>query len=74
MHSFLNTKLLIRALGYERYSGLQLVLKGLDTIYVLNNPVLNIARDESLSRTRDEMASVEYDLMKVLIRNLLGKQ
>jgi len=66
-------KLLIRALGYEQYFGLQLVLKGLDTMYVPNNPVLHIARDESLSRTRDKMASVEYDLMKVLIRNLLGK-
>ena len=67
-------RLLVRALGYEQYFGLQLVLKGLDTIYVPNNPVLHIARDESLSRTRDKMVNVEYGLMKVLIRDLLGKR
>jgi glycosyltransferase involved in cell wall biosynthesis len=52
-------KLLKRAVGFEQHFGIQLVIRGLDTIYIPNNPVLHIARDESLSRTRDRTANVE---------------
>jgi hypothetical protein len=66
-------KLLKRAVGFEQHFGIQLVIRGLDTIYIPNNPVLHIARDESLSRTRDRTANVENILMKALIKGLLRK-
>jgi glycosyltransferase involved in cell wall biosynthesis len=66
-------KLLKRAPGNEQYFALQLALKGLNTIYVPSNPVLHIAREESLSRTRDKTANVEKILMKALIKDLLRK-
>jgi len=66
-------RLLRRAIGFEQYYGLQLVLKGLDTIYVPSNPVLHIAREESLSRTRDKTAKAEYYVMKILFKELLSK-
>jgi len=66
-------ELLKRAPGNEQYFGLQLILKGLGTIYIPSNPVLHIARDESLSRTRDKTANVENILMKALIKDLLRK-
>jgi len=67
-------KLLKRAFGNEQYFALQLVLKGFDTIYVPNNPVLHIARSESLSRTmyREELKK-EFEFMKGLYRELLQK-
>lgn len=65
--------LLKRAIGFEQYFGLQLVLKSLDTIYVPNNPVLHIVRRESLSRTKDRTIIIEYRLMKALIKELLNK-
>jgi len=66
-------ELLRRAPSNEQYFGLQLVLKGINTIYIPSNPVLHMAREESLSRTKDEKAKAEYDLMKALIKNLLNK-
>jgi glycosyltransferase involved in cell wall biosynthesis len=65
-------RLLKRAPGNEQYFALQLVLKGFDIIYVPNNPVLHIARRESLSRTmyREELKR-EFEIMKSLYRNLL---
>jgi glycosyltransferase involved in cell wall biosynthesis len=66
-------RLLKRAIGFEQYFGLQLVLKGLETIYIPNNPVLHIARNESLSRTRDKTANIENNLMRALIKDLLKK-
>ena len=66
-------RLLRRAVGFEQYYGLQLVLKGLDTIYVPSNPVLHIAREESLSRTRDKTVKAEYYVMKILFKELLSK-
>ena len=64
--------MLIRALGYEQYFGLQLVLKGLDTVYVPNNPVLHIARGESLSRTKiNYRVKLEVRIMRSLYRSLL---
>ena len=65
--------LLKRAPGNEQYFGLQLILKGYDTIYTPNNPVLHIIR-ESLSRTRDgaELKN-EIEVMRSLIRGLLEK-
>jgi glycosyltransferase involved in cell wall biosynthesis len=67
-------RLLRRAPGNEQYFALQLVLKGFDTIYVPNNPVLHIARSESLSRTRyREELKREFEIMKSLYRGLLQK-
>jgi len=66
-------ELLRRAPSNEQYFGLQLILKGLDTIYAPSNPVLHIAREESLSRTRDKTAKAEYYTMKILIKNLLNR-
>jgi glycosyltransferase involved in cell wall biosynthesis len=67
-------KLLKRAPGNEQYFALQLVLKGFDTIYIPNNPVLHIARGESLSRTRyREELKKEFEIMKGLYRELLQK-
>jgi hypothetical protein len=66
-------ELLKRAPGNEQYFGLQLVLQGFDTIYTPNNPVLHIARNESLSRTRDKAANIENNLMRALIKDLLRK-
>jgi len=67
-------KLLKRAFGNEQYFALQLVLKGFDTIYVPNNPVLHIARSESLSRTRYiEELRKEFEIMKNLYRELLQR-
>jgi len=67
-------KLLKRAPGNEQYFALQLVLEGFDTIYIFNNPVLHIARSESLSRTRyREELKKEFEIMKGLYRELLQK-
>jgi glycosyltransferase involved in cell wall biosynthesis len=67
-------KLLKRAPGNEQYFALQLVLKGFDTIYVPNNPILHIVRSESLSRTRyREELKREFEIMKGLYRELLQK-
>jgi hypothetical protein len=67
-------KLLKRVPGNEQYFALQLVLKGFDTIYVPNNPVLHIMRSESLSRTRyREELKKEFKIMKGLYRELLLK-
>jgi glycosyltransferase involved in cell wall biosynthesis len=65
-------RLLKRAFGNEQYFALQLVLKGFDTIYIPSNPVLHIARSESLSRTkyREELRK-EFEIMKSLYRELL---
>jgi len=65
-------RLLKRAPGNEQYFALQLVLKGFDTIYVPNNPVLHIARSESLSRTRyREELKREFEIMEGLYKELL---
>jgi len=66
-------RLLRRAIGFEQHYGLQLVLRGLDMIYVPNNPVLHIAREESLSRTKDKTAKAEYYIMRTLFKELLSK-
>jgi glycosyltransferase involved in cell wall biosynthesis len=67
-------KLLKRAPGNEQYFALQLILEGFDTIYVPNNPVLHIARSESLSRTKyEEELKKEFKIMKNLYRELLLK-
>jgi glycosyltransferase involved in cell wall biosynthesis len=66
-------KLLKRAPGNEQYFGLQLALKGLDTVYVPNNPVLHIARSETLSRTKSRERELEVKVMKALYRSLLRK-
>ncbi len=68
-------KSLKRAIGFEQHFGLQLIIKGLDSIYVPNNPILHIERDESLSRTR-KLSELhrEYIIMKALYRKLLEDQ
>ncbi|MEM3907929.1 MAG: glycosyltransferase, partial [Nitrososphaerota archaeon] len=61
-----------RALGYEQYVGLKLVLNGFKSVYIPSNPVLHVHRKESLSRTerRGEIAT-EVALMKSLYAKLL---
>jgi glycosyltransferase involved in cell wall biosynthesis len=66
--------LLKRAPGNEQHFALQLLLKGLETIYVPSNPVLHIAREESLSRTRNKKElRLEVEVMKSLYKQLLAK-
>jgi len=67
-------ELLKRAFGNEQYFALQLILEGFDTIYIPSNPILHIARSESLSRTkyREELRK-EFEIMKGLYRELLLK-
>jgi len=64
---------LVRGLGFEQHLGLQLVLRGFDSIYLPDNPVLHIVR-ESLSRTEkhDEIVA-ELEIMRSLIRGLIEK-
>ncbi len=65
--------LLKRALGNEQYFGLQLILKGLDTIYIPNNPILHIFH-ESLSRLANKNdLKQETEIMKILTRRLLER-
>ncbi|MCR8463623.1 MAG: glycosyltransferase family 2 protein [Crenarchaeota archaeon] len=60
--------------GNEQYFGLQIVLKGFDTIYVPSNPVYHITRTESLSRTsKKREVRTEFDVMKSLYASLLSK-
>ena len=66
--------LLKRAFGNEQHLALQILLKGLETIYVPSNPVLHIAREESLSRTRNKKElRLEIEVMKLLYKQLLAK-
>jgi len=63
---------LVRAPGNEQYFAIQLILRGFDTIYVPNNPVLHIVR-ESLSRVRNRReVEAEIEVMKKLFAELLG--
>jgi len=63
---------LVRAPGNEQYFTLQLILRGFDTIYVPDNPVLHIAH-ESLSRVRNRRElEAEIEVMKKLFAELLG--
>jgi len=64
-------ELLRRAPGNEQYFGMQLILKGLDSIYVPGNPVLHIAREESLSRSNAGEIKLETRIMKSLYRKLI---
>jgi hypothetical protein len=64
-----------KAPGNEQYFGLQLLLKGFDAIYTPNNPVLHIARGESLSRTKhcEEELEKELEIMKEFYKVLLSR-
>jgi len=63
---------LVRAPGNEQYFALQLILKGFDTIYVSDNPVLHIVH-ESLSRVRNKRElETEIEVMRRLLAKLLG--
>jgi len=62
---------IVRAPGNEQYFALQLILRGFDTIYVPDNPVLHILR-ESLSRVRNRRElETEAEVMKMLFAELL---
>ena len=65
-------ELLRRAPGNEQYFGLQLVLKGFDTIYVPSNPVLHIIH-QSLSRGNKNEIRKESRIMKALYAELLAR-
>jgi len=62
-----------RAPGNEQYFGLQLLLKGFETVYIPNNPVLHIARGESLSRAKHGRGELEKEseIMKEFYKVLL---
>jgi len=62
-----------RAPSNEQYFGLQLLLKGLDTIYVPSNPVLHAARGESLSRASRREVEQEFEVMRSLYVDLLKR-
>jgi len=63
---------LVRAPGNEQYFALQSILRGFDTIYVPDNPVLHIAH-ESLSRVRSKQeVEAEIEVMRGLFAELLG--
>jgi len=65
---------LVRAPGNEQYFTLQLILRGFDTIYVPDNPVLHIVR-ESLSRTEKcHELMTELEIMRSLIRKLIERR
>jgi len=67
-------ELLRRAIGFEQHFGLQMILKGLDTIYIPDNPVLHLARSESLSRTKKRYEIIqELEIMKTLYKDVLQK-
>ena len=66
-------ELLKRAPGNEQYFGLQLILKGFDTIYVPSNPILHAARSESLSRANRCEVKREFEIMRSLYADLLQK-
>ena len=63
-----------RGFGCEQHISLQLILKGLDCVYVPGNPVLHIVR-ESLSRTSDprvqEALNREFEAMRSLYADLI---
>jgi len=63
--------LLIRAPGNEQYVGLQLIMRGYESIYDPSNPILHIVH-ESLSRTTDEKIKTEYRVMKSLYWKLIN--
>ena len=66
--------MLKRYIGFEQHFALQLFLEGLDSIYVPNNPVLHIARNDSLSRSKNvEELLRELDVMRLLYKELLEK-
>lgn len=49
-----------RGFGFEQHVSLQLILRGIDCVYVPNNPVRHIVR-ESLSRTSDLEIQMELE-------------
>jgi len=67
---------LLRAPGNEQYLGLQLILKGYETIYVPDNPVLHIIH-ESLSKTRYKEVKREFrremEVMSTLYMKLIQR-
>jgi len=72
--SFPEHRLLKRAIGFEQHFSLQLVLKSFYLIFVPSNPVLHIARSESLSRTRHrEELKKEFEIMRSLYKELLKR-
>ncbi len=72
MISFPEHPLLRRGLGNEQHIGLQLILKGWESIYVPDNPTLHISH-ESLSRTAaNSQISRELEIMKNMYSKLLN--
>jgi len=65
--------LLRRALGYEQYIGIQLVMKEWDSIYVPSNPVLHIMH-ESLSRTKSDEVRKELEIMRTMYAKLINQK
>lgn len=66
-----------RGFGFEQHVSLQLILRGVDCIYVPNNPVRHIVR-ESLSRTSDpgmwREIELEFRVMQSMYADLIGNR
>jgi glycosyltransferase involved in cell wall biosynthesis len=63
-----------RAPGNEQFFGLQLLLKGFDTMYVPSNQILHATRSESLSRARSRnKLEREFEVVRSLFMDLLQK-
>lgn len=63
-----------RGFGFEQHIALQLILRGFDCVYSLDNPVLHLHR-ESLSRTSDPRVWAEiqreYEVMRSMYADLI---
>ncbi|MEM0001251.1 MAG: glycosyltransferase family 2 protein [Desulfurococcaceae archaeon] len=62
-----------RAPGNEQYVSLKLILKGFKTVYIPNNPILHIYREDSLSRIKDKRLKKEMMREVELMRSLYLK-
>ena len=69
---FPENPILKRALGNEQYVGLQLIIKGYESIYLPDNPVLH-EYHASLSRTNYREIKMELDIMRSLYFRLINE-
>ncbi|MGB9614545.1 MAG: glycosyltransferase [Fervidobacterium sp.] len=60
-----------KAHGNEQYVGLQLIVKGYESVYVPDNPIQHIIR-KSLSRIKDKEIKIELRIMESLYSKLIN--
>lgn len=74
--SFPEHPMIKRGFGFEQHISLQLILNGVDCVYVPDNPVFHIDR-ESLSRSNDlaiqRELKEEFEIMRSMYADLIGK-